>query len=288
MSIAAQRFKGGVAVVTGAGSGIGEGLARHAAQIGMKVALADIAAARIEAIAAELRAAGAEAMAVPTDVSKPEALDALAAAVHAAWGDVRLLVNNAGMEGMGFAWELPAATWERILHVNIHGVIHGVRAFAPRMLASGADCVIANLSSIGGLSVMPLQTSYILSKQAVLSFTEGVALEMKLKKARVQVSAILPGPVITRIMKDAAQGGDPVSNHHLAVMQQMLEQNGVTPAVAADTIFAQLAAGEFWVSTHPEMMREMAAARAQYLQALAPPALEGGMLALLGMDPGEH
>jgi NADP-dependent 3-hydroxy acid dehydrogenase YdfG len=288
MRNAAQRFKGGVAVVTGAASGIGEGLARHAASLGMKVALADIAADRVEAIAAELRAGGAEAMAVPTDVSKPEALDALAATVHAAWGDVRLLVNNAGMEGMGFAWELPAATWERILNVNLHGVIHGVRAFAPRMIASGKDCVIANLSSIGGLSVMPLQTSYILTKQAVLSFTEGVALEMKLAKARVQVSAILPGAVITRIMRDSAKGGDALSEHHRAVMQQMLEQNGVTPAVAAETIFGQLAAGEFWVSTHPEMMREFAVARGQYLQALAPPALEGGMLALLGMDPGEH
>ena len=288
MISAHERFHGGVAVVTGAASGIGEGIARHAASLGMKVALADIAAARVEAIAAELRASGAEAMAVPTDVSKPEAIDALAAAVHATWGDVRLLVNNAGMEGMGFAWELPAATWERLLYVNLHGVIHGVRAFAPRMIASGQDCVIANLSSIGGLSVMPLQTSYILTKQAVLSFSEGVALEMKLAKARVQVSAILPGAVITRIMRDSAKGGDALSEHHRTVMQQMLEQNGVTPAVAAATIVTQLAAGEFWVSTHPEMMRDMAAARGQYLQSLAPPALEGGMMALLGMDPGGH
>ena len=286
MATAAERFTGAVAVVTGAGSGIGEGLARHAAALGMKVALADVAVDRIESLAAQLRAGGAEAMAFPTDVSRPEALDTLAAAVYGTWGQVRLLVNNAGIEAMGFAWELSASDWERILGVNIHGVIHGVRAFAPRMLASGEDCVIANLSSIGGLSVMPLQTSYILSKHAVLAFTEGLALEMKLKKSRVQVSAILPGPVVTRIMRDAAQGGDELSRHHRAAMQAMLDQNGLAPSAAAESIFTQLAAGEFWVSTHPEMMRQMAAGRAQMLQALAPPSLDAGMLALLGLEPG--
>jgi NADP-dependent 3-hydroxy acid dehydrogenase YdfG len=287
MSAARQRFGGGVAVVTGAGSGIGEGIARHAAALGMKVALADIAAARIDAIARELRDAGLDAMAVSTDVSKPEALDALAATVHEAWGDVRLLVNNAGVETMGFAWELPVEVWERTLNVNIHGVIHGVRAFAPRMIASGADCVIANLSSIGGLSVMPLQTPYILSKHAVLAFSEGLALEMLLKKTRVQVSAVLPGPVLTRIMRDAASGGDELTAHHLAAMQQMLEAAGVTPDAAAQSIFDQLTTGEFWVSTHPDMMRQMGAARARLLESLSQPSLDGGMLALLGLDPDQ-
>ena len=286
MTTAAARFAGGVAVVTGAGSGIGEAFARHAAALGMKVALADIAAERIAAIAAQLRTAGAEAMAVPTDVSRPAALDALADTVQRAWGNVRLLVNNAGVEGLGFAWELSASDWERILGVNIHGVIHGVRAFAPRMLASGEDCVIANLSSIGGLSVMPLQTSYILSKHAVLAFTEGLALEMKLKSSRVQVSAVLPGPVATGIMRDAAQGSDALSRQHQAAMQALLQQNGLSAGAAAATIFEQLAAGEFWVSSHPEMMRQMAAARAQMLQALARPSLAAGMLELLGLEPG--
>lgn len=286
MTTAQERFAGGVAVVTGAGSGIGEALARHAAALGMKVALADVAAERIESIAAQLRAAGATALALPTDVSRPVALDALADAVHRAWGNVRLLVNNAGVEGLGFAWELSASDWERILGVNIHGVIHGVRAFAPRMLASGEDCVIANLSSIGGLSVMPLQTSYILSKHAVLAFTEGLALEMKLKASRVQVSAVLPGPVATGIMRDAAQGSDALSRQHQAAMQALLQQNGLGAGAAVSTIFEQLAAGEFWVSSHPEMMRQMAAARAQMLQALAPPSLAAGMLELLGLEPG--
>jgi NADP-dependent 3-hydroxy acid dehydrogenase YdfG len=287
MTAAAKaRFGGGVAVITGAASGIGEGLARHAARIGMKVALADIAAERLEALASELCAAGAQAIAVPTDVTRPAALDALAATVQDTWGDVQLLVNNAGVETMGFAWELPAEVWERILDVNIHGVIHGVRAFAPRMIASGADCVIANLSSIAGVSVMPLQTSYVLSKHAVLAFSEGLALEMQLCRARVQVSAVLPGPVLSRIMQDSARGTDALTRHHLAAMQQMLELAGLSPAAAAETIFAQLAEGRFWVSPHPEMLQQMAAGRAAALTALANPSLDGGMLALLGLDPG--
>ena len=156
-----QAFGGGVAVITGAGSGIGEGLARHAATLGMKVVLADISLARIEAVAAEIRGGGAETLTVETDVCDPAALDRLAASVHEHWGDVRLLVNNAGIETLGFSWELSAADWERTLGVNIHGVIHGVRAFAPRMIASGKPAYIANVSSIGGLGMMPLQTSYI-------------------------------------------------------------------------------------------------------------------------------
>jgi NAD(P)-dependent dehydrogenase (short-subunit alcohol dehydrogenase family) len=276
-------FKGGVAVITGAGSGIGEGLARLAARQGMRVVLADVAMERAESVAEDIRSAGAEALAVHTDVSEPEALDRLAAVTHETFGDVTLLVNNAGIETLGFCWELPAAVWEKTLNINIHGAIHGVRAFAPRMLEAGKRAWIANTTSIGGLGMMPIQTSYVLSKHAILSFSECLYLEMQVKKAPIQVSAILPGPVATRIFEDSKTGEDPVNAHHREIMRNMLKADGISGYEAAERILPQLAEGKFWVSTHPEITAEFAANRAQHLSTQADPMLPPEVLAGLGV-----
>lgn len=276
-------FKGGVAVITGAGSGIGEGLARLAAQQGMRVVLADVAMERAEKVVEDIRAGGAEALAVHTDVSEPEALDRLAAITHETFGDVTLLVNNAGIETLGFCWELPAAVWEKTLNINIHGAIHGVRAFAPRMLEAGKRAWIANTTSIGGLGMMPIQTSYVLSKHAILSFSECLYLEMQVKKAPIQVSAILPGPVATRIFEDSKTGEDPVNAHHREIMRNMLKADGISGYEAAERILPQLAAGKFWVSTHPEITAEFAANRARHLSSQSDPMLPPEVLAGLGV-----
>ncbi|MEQ8800993.1 MAG: SDR family NAD(P)-dependent oxidoreductase [Haliea sp.] len=276
-------FRGGVAVITGAGSGIGEGLARLAARQGMRVVLADVALDRAEQVAEEIRAGGAEALAVHTDVSDPEALDRLAAVTHESFGDVTLLVNNAGIETLGYVWELPAALWDKTLNSNSHGAIHGVRAFVPRMLEAGKRAWIANTSSIGGLGIMPIQTSYVLSKHAILSFSECLFLEMQVKQAPIHVSAILPGPVATRIFEDSKTGQDPVNARHREIMRNMLKSDGITGYEAAERILPQIAAGKFWVSTHPETTLEFASNRARHLAALADPALPPEVLTGLGV-----
>lgn len=279
-------FQGGVAVITGAGSGIGEGLARYSAELGMRVVLADIALDRAEAVAADIRGNGGEALAVQTDVADPEALDRLAAITHERYGDVTLLVNNAGIETLGFTWELPTVLWEKTLRINIHGAIHGVRAFAPAMLAAGKKAWIANTSSIGGLSMMPIQTSYILSKHAMLSFSECLRLEMQVKGAPISVSAIVPGPVNTRIFADSQTGAAPDGERHRQVMHDMLTAGGMSGYEAARHILPQIASGEFWVSTHPDMTREFASRRAQYLAALATPQLPSEALQAMGLGAG--
>ena len=279
-----QVFKGGVAVITGAGSGIGEGLARLAAEQGMRVVLADVAMNRAESVAEEIRAGGAEALAVHTDVSEPEELDRLAAITHETFGDVTLLVNNAGIETLGFVWELPASVWEKTLDINIHGAIHGVRAFAPRMLAAGKRAWIANTSSIGGLGMMPIQTSYVLSKHAILSFSECLYLEMQVKEAPIHVSAILPGPVATRIFEDSKTGEDPVNAKHREIMRTMLKSDGISGYEAAERILPQIAEGRFWVSTHPETTQEFASNRARHLSGLDDPALPAEVLVGLGVS----
>ena len=276
-------FAGGVAVITGAGSGIGEGIARQAAALGMTVVLADIAADRIEAIARELRDAGGKALAVPTDVTDPAALDRLATTTHETFGAVRLLVNNAGIEMLGHIWEIPAATWEKALSINVLGVINGVRSFVPHMLAAGEPAYIANLSSVGGLGMMPVQTPYIVSKHAVLSFTECLALEIELTGKPISVSAVLPGPVATRIFTDAPAGDNPGTvEGHRAVMNAMLKEHGISGAEAGKRILDGVAAGQFWVSTHPDMTAEAAAGRAEYLKSGALPHLTEAARAILG------
>lgn len=267
-------LRGGVAVVTGAGSGIGEGLALTAAELGMKVALADIAVDRMERVASEIRKRGGTAITVPTDVADPASIDRLAARVHAELGDVRLLMNNAGIEILGLTWELPTATWERAIRINVLGVIHGVRAFVPRMLEAGQPAFIGNLSSIGGLGMMAIQTPYILSKHAVLSFSECLRMEMDLVGAPISVSAVLPGPIATRIFEDAATSDPAKVAFHRRAMQEMTHGPGsLTGKQAAEVILAGIAAKEFFVSTHPEITAQMAKQRAEHLATLSTPTL---------------
>lgn len=268
-------FAGGVAVITGAGSGLGAGLARRAADLGMKVAVLDIAASALEAVAAEIEQRGAQALPIVADVSKPDELDRAAARVHDTWGDVRLLINNAGIETIGFTWEIPAARWEQTLNVNIHGVIHGVRAFAPRMLAAGTPAYIANLSSIGAFGQMPAQTAYMVTKHAVQSFSECLYLEMELTGKPIHVSSIIPGMVRTNIFAEAppAAGESGHAAAHRKYMRETMAAYGMDLAAASKTILVQVAAGEFWVSTQPEMTRDMLAGRIAYFRDQARPVL---------------
>lgn len=285
MSEDANDFRGGVAVVTGAGAGIGAGLARRAGELGMKVVVADIDPTAAEAVAAEVHAKGGEAMALRVDVSRPDEIDRLAATVHETWGDVRLLVNNAGIETMGYAWEIPTERWEKTLDINIHGVVHGVRAFAPRMLASGKPACIANLASVGAFGVMPTQTAYIMTKHAVQSFTECLHLEMRLTGKPIQVSSIVPGMVKTRIFDAAASAGEPPeAARHRATMRHMMETYGMDLTAACAVIFDGLLAGDFWIDTQPEMTRDIVEARIAFLRGRAAPELTPTTKAILGIE----
>ncbi|PRC45137.1 oxidoreductase, partial [Mycobacterium sp. ITM-2017-0098] len=176
---ARDTFGGGVAVITGAGAGIGAGLARHASALGMTVVLADIDESAVTALRDELNAAGGTAVSVVCDVRNPDALAELAERVYADVGPVRLLVNNAGIEQFGYLWDIPVANWNRVVDINISGVFHGIRAFLPKMIEAAEPAWVWNLSSIGGVAVVPLQAPYIMSKHAILALTECLSLEVQ-------------------------------------------------------------------------------------------------------------
>lgn len=284
MSKDREVFAGGVAVITGAGAGIGAGLARRAGELGMKVVVSDISKERAEQVAEDIRAKGGEAVAMVVDVSKPSELDSFAEEIFAKFGDVRLLVNNAGIETIGFVWEIPTERWEQTLNVNIHGIVHGVRAFAPRMIASGKPGWIANLSSIGGFGIMPTQTAYIMSKHAIQAFSECLYLEMELKKAPIHVSSIIPGMVKTSIFDAEAGAGEPENaSGQRKVMHDMMAQYGMDLAEASKIIFDQMADRKFWVSTQPDMTEAMVDGRIRFLTEKTAPQLAEQTRHILGI-----
>jgi NAD(P)-dependent dehydrogenase (short-subunit alcohol dehydrogenase family) len=200
-----EAFSGGIAVITGAGSGIGAGLARYANRLGMTVVLADVDAGAIAALGDELRAVGGAALDVVCDVRDADAVQELADKTFRDVGPVRLLVNNAGVEQFGYLWDTPIANWQRVVDINISGVFFGLRAFLPKMMATDEHAWLWNLSSVGGVVAIPLQAPYIMSKHAVLALTECLHLDVQSAghAHHIHVQAVLPGAVVSNIFESA-------------------------------------------------------------------------------------
>lgn len=274
MSRAANVFDSGLAVITGAGAGIGAGIARRAGELGMSVVVTDVDADRARKVADQIIAAGGTAEALQVDVSRAGELDRLAETVHARHGDVRLLVNNAGIETIGFTWEIPAERWDATLNINIHGVVHGVRAFAPQMLASGKEAWIVNMASMGSFGIMPCQTAYIMTKHAVQSFSECLYLEMQLKQAPVHVCSVMPGMLKTSIFEESAGKGEPSSaSAHRRKMFEMMRDYGMDLEEGCALILDQVAEGRFWIHTQPEMSMPAIESRIEFFKSQLPPVM---------------
>jgi len=197
-----------VAVITGSASGIGLAAASRLAAMGMKLVLADIGGARLDAARQAVAAiAGEDAvLAIATDVSKAGDLGKLAQKTHAAFGDVSLLMNNAGVgNNPGKPWENGDA-WKRLIDINFWGVVHGVEAFAPAMLASGKPGLIINTGSKQGITTPPGNLAYNVSKSALKTFTEGLAHALRNEPgATVSAHLLIPGFTFTGITEGATE-----------------------------------------------------------------------------------
>lgn len=264
------RLDGGTAVITGAASGIGLGLARHAAQLGMRLLLADVDAAALTRVAEEL---GAQAQ--PTDVRDPEAVAALADRAFETFDSVDVVFNNAGVMQTGFAWEIPAADWQRCLEVNLHGAVRVMRAFMPRLLAAERPAQMVNTASIGGMLASPMMAPYAASKAALVAVSEAMHGELAMLEAPVGVSLLAPGPVKSGIFgaDGDAPGDDPRVTGFRQQMQQMLEANGLAPEAFAERVFEGLAARGFWLIPQPELFDAAWQARADGVLARHDPEL---------------
>lgn len=266
-AIEREAFEGGVAVVTGAGAGIGEGLAHHLAErLGMTVVVADIDGTAADRVAAALGAPG-RGLPYRVDVRDADDVAELAHWVRDELGPVRLLVLNAGVEQFGYLWDTPVDRWQRLVDVNINGVFAGIRAFLPGMIASVGRSHVLVMASIGSVVSLPLQAGYVMSKHAVLGLTECLYQEIRLVGADVSVSAVLPGAVASDIF--ASAGGVEEGDVDAAEAQRrdMLAVRGraISPAEAAETIMDQAARGEFYIVTQPDMVLTAMADRADQL-----------------------
>jgi NAD(P)-dependent dehydrogenase (short-subunit alcohol dehydrogenase family) len=276
---------GRVAVVTGAASGIGRGLAERFAAEGMKVVLADVEEAALATAGEELAATGADVLAVRTDVASRASVAALAEASVARFGAVHVLCNNAGVAGgPGPLWRTTEADWQWVLGVNLMGVVHGIQSFVPGMVANGQPGHIVNTSSVLGLSSGG-GSIYAVSKHAVTRLSEGLYHDLRAAGAALGVSVLCPGMVATRIvsadrnrpphLRDAGVEVAPEIVEQRRTMQERFLASGMPPAEVAGMVVDAIRADRFYVLTHPRMIRRHIRARLQAVLDGAPPA--GGL-----------
>ncbi len=177
-------------LVTGASSGIGAGIARELAACGARVMLGARRVERLDALAAELTKAGGTVRARALDVTDRASVAAFADAARTAWGPVDVIVNNAGIMPLSAMASMKVEEWERMVDVNIKGVLYGVAAVLPEMTARGSGHIV-NIASIGALQVVPTAAVYCATKYAVRAISDGLRQENQ----RIRVTCIHPGVV---------------------------------------------------------------------------------------------
>ncbi|HKR49273.1 MAG TPA: SDR family NAD(P)-dependent oxidoreductase [Pseudonocardiaceae bacterium] len=257
---------GQVAVVTGAAQGLGRALAAALIDRGVSVVLADTAAEQLYTTAEEFTARGGRVLAVVTDVSDAAAVDALASRTLDHFGRVDVVVNNAGIAlgGGQPLWRTDPQDWQRVLAVNLLGVVHGIQAFVPHLVTAGTGHVI-NIASLAGLTTTPFGGPYGASKHAVIAISETLRAELEVLGLPIGVTAACPGLVRTPLAEGLltlAQADDDVFTEHLPVdmsreqMQQLWAgvKRGIAtmmePQIAAEHILAAVEADRLYALTH--------------------------------------
>ncbi|MET1040359.1 MAG: SDR family NAD(P)-dependent oxidoreductase [Acidimicrobiales bacterium] len=262
-------LEGKVAVVTGAASGIGRALADRWVTEGMKVVLADVEEGPLDAARDELDASGADVLAVGTDVSDAAQVEALAAATLDHFGAVHLVCNNAGVGGGGLIWEAELEEWDWVLGVNLLGVVHGIKAFVPHLVAQDEGHVV-NTASIAGFAYGPMMGPYNASKAAVVALSETLKFELDAEGSHVGVSVLCPAWVRTNISTSDRNRPDRFSYtldtdqmaqlaEYKARRRTQLATIAREPSDIADQVCDAVKANRFYVLTHPEMVPNLAA-----------------------------
>ena len=253
-------FTGKVAVVTGAASGMGLAFAHKFADEGMRVVLADIESEPLAMAASALKAKGATALAVRTDVMHEDQINRLADAAFSTFGNVHILCNNAGVAATAAtlrsrAWESPISDWEWTWGVNFMGVLYGIRAFIPRMLENDEEGHIVNTASMAGL--LTGANPYNISKHSVVCLTEGIYKEFKGMGAKLSASVLCPGLINTNILdaernRPAEFGATDLSavrpevREWSATFEAALKQ-GIPPEEVAQLVFEAIRDDHFYI-----------------------------------------
>ncbi len=278
-----------VAVITGGASGVGRAIGALLARRGARVVLADIDQAKLDQATADITPPGGTVIGLTVDVTKEASVEALAAQVYDRFGVVHILFNNAGV-GLGEAkkaiWTLPLNDWRWGIDVNVLGVVHGIRAFVPRMLAAGEDGVIVNTSSTnGGLRSLPNTPIYAATKAAVTSISEVLYQQLLREGTRLRAAVLFPGPhtvntsiMASRLVRPADYAGaEPEEPVAYRTMAELVKTTGLAlqltePEEVAAFAVDGLCSGRFWLLPESEHGDHMIRQRTEGLLARADPA----------------
>lgn len=252
-----REFETQTAVITGAASGIGKALAIVAAARGMNLLLADCDQSGLDLVAASLKSDGRVVVTQQVDVTRSEDLKALATTAEQQFGEVNLLFNNAGVCPMGSSWETSTEDWQRVLTVNVMGIVHGQQAFLPMMLRQPGPARIVNTGSIAGLFSNPGGAAYAVSKHAVVALSESLFMDLQADNSSVRVSVVCPGFVNTNLATSAGDPNDdsvPLSVRQGREALQRTLANGIAPAEIAERVFSGIDANQFWIFSQEDSL----------------------------------
>lgn len=263
--MAMDDFDGKVAVVTGAASGIGRAYAEHLGRLGMHLVLADVEARPLEQVGAAVPGARSVTTVV-TDVADEASVGRLAEAAFAEHGTVHLLCNNAGVSLTRSLLQASTDDWRWLLGVNLWGVIHGISAFAPRMVDRGEPGHVVNTCSVASWTVVPGYGMYAASKHAVAAISEALAGDLAAVGAPIGVTAVCPSLVRTRLFSSERNRGGGAGDTEEQRRIDALADGAQTPDEIAVAMIAGVRRGQLWVFPNRERLDFV---RARYAEILA-------------------
>jgi len=250
-------FEGKVAVITGGASGLGLAMARRFGAAGMKVVIGDIETGALADAEASLQAEGIEVVGRTTDVAQSSELEALADVAYGRFGAVHILVNNAGIGGSpGAMWELSEDDWRWVIDVDLWSVIHGVRAFVPRMISGGEQGHIINTASVAGLISGAVGGPYTVAKFGVVALSEQLYFELGRAQHLIGVSVLCPGFVDTRIYDSGRNRqesyGQPDEDasperQELREALEAMRETMIQPETIGDRVFDAVVANQLYI-----------------------------------------
>ncbi|MGY4829445.1 SDR family oxidoreductase [Sphaerotilaceae bacterium SBD11-9] len=263
-----KNFKGGTAVITGAGSGFGLEASRIAAREGMNVVMADVQPDALELAVAEIEGLGAKVLPFKLDVAKAAEVEALGKATFERFGAPSFVFNNAGVGGGGLIWEQSLKDWEWIVGVNLMGVAHGVRVFTPMMLEAARknpafEGHIVNTASMAGMLNAPNMGVYNVTKHAVVALSETLYQDLRLVTDQVSASVLCPYFVPTGIHNsqrnrpaDMQRDAKPTKSQLIAqaMSSKAVSSGKVTAAMIAQRVFDAMAGRQFYIFSHPHAL----------------------------------
>ena len=270
--MAMNELRGKVAAVTGAASGLGQAMALAFASEGMHVALADVDEAGLKNTCDLLASHRVKTCAMRVDVSRPDQVDEFAARTVKELQAIHLVCNNAGVAVSGAVWENTEAEWQWILGVNLWGVVHGTRAFAPRLIAQDEGHIV-NTASVAGLISPPGMGAYCVSKHAVVTLSESLHHDLRERGSRVGVSVLCPAYVPTGIADSKPPEPVAKSKERLAkeaALRKAVAAGKLSAADVAHAVVAAVKENRFYILTHPGIKGAIRARMEDVLDERAP------------------